>query len=390
MKTYAQFLIKRIVYRKSNIVFILLMILAIFICFIMNMHSQNILAKTLQEQIATNEQSIKQNQEIMSELPKTSEEYINYTLLIEDIQTNTDEYQKALTYYNEKDWHHFYQTYLDILEQQQQINDTTIQIMQDENSDLQSMSSYIHQQMIYIQYLDNHHLDYENQYYPIYGFTFVTSLSQTLLPIMITVCCIYFLIQLFTMEDQKGIHTDYILPIGKTKTIITKNLVGIGIVIVIYMIIILSALLISFMFYHHIGINYPILIQNGITGVEYTETAIIIFEKWFMIGFLFYINLSLFMYILSLLIKEEGPLLLMGLCLVLGFAYLPYIIGFMRNIVHLFPGVYMNYANIVTFNTAFQLSNSHLSFHMGVIVLFTFVFVWITMIGIILRKHRKT
>lgn len=75
MKTYALFLLKRIVHRKSNLFLLLGIVLFIFTYLMMNMNSQDILRDTLVDQIKTENETIETSQEKMSHLEDNQTEY---------------------------------------------------------------------------------------------------------------------------------------------------------------------------------------------------------------------------------------------------------------------------------------------------------------------------
>lgn len=369
MNEYAKFLVKRIIHRKSNLILIFGVMILISVFLVMNINSQNELQDVIVNQIKLDYELIETNQKRMIGLLKDSEEFVMYKCSIEEANLRIQSYETALNDYQEKEWINFYNSYISILEQQKQINEDTLKIVGEDDLAQKGMLDYLDKQLEYIKYLKENQLDYQNLDYPIFGLSFTTSLFQIFLPVIITISCIYILIQIFMFSNLKGIDIDDVLPIGKKRIVLVKNILGVGVSLSIYMFIILFTFILATLFTHNIGFEYPILLQNQSDGTWYAVKAISLFKDWCIIGLLFYINLSLFTYILSLFLKEEGTLLLTILCFVLGLAYLPNVIEFLRGFAHILPTTYMSLVNVVIGDTALLLNNNNISTLFGILVL---------------------
>ncbi|WP_050637069.1 hypothetical protein [Candidatus Stoquefichus sp. SB1] len=372
MKTYALFLLKRIVHRKSNLFLLLGIVLFIFTYLMMNMNSQDILRDTLVDQIKTENETIETSQEKMSHLEDNQTEYKSYKESIQISKAHILQYEESLSFYDQKNWSEFYSSYIQILNQQKQINEDTLKLSNENDLTMKDMSSYIDKQLTYIQYLEANQLDYENIDYPVFGLSFMTSISQVILPLITTICCIYILTQCFTMNYRTNINIDHIIPMSKRKILITKSIVGISISLFIYMFFLLSAFILASVFNQNMGIHYPIMMQNS-TNCWVANSLLFVLKQWSILGVLFYIGLSLLIYIFSFFIKEESPLLITGICIILGFVYLPHFVSFIGQISHLSPITYFNYVNVVIGNLAVQLNNLNITYDIGMIVLFVFI-----------------
>ena len=107
-------------------------------------------------------------------------------------------------------------------------------------------------------------------------------------------------------------------------------IVGIGFAILIYISILTFTFLAATLLSGNTGLSYPIMIQD-VTGSWMAIKAATFWKEWFVIGLFFYISLSVFMYILSIFIREEGHLVFIALCIVLGVSFLPTIVDYVVN-----------------------------------------------------------
>lgn len=339
---YAKFLSKRILCRKSNIYLILASIAIVCVFLVMNMRSQDTLRENIESQLQATHH----------------EGYFNRGV-----------YEKLLSYYDNKDWPMVYSEYSKILEENREASENAIQLTNDTTNISNESLSYFNRELAYIQYLNNHNLVYENAEFPIFGLTFTTSISQIILPIMITSICIYILSQLFTIEYSKHIDMSMLLPIGKRKVFLTKMILGITISILVFSIILLSSFILASLFTFHIGLEYPIMVQDISTGSWLAIKAVTLFKDWFFIGSLFLVNVCLFTCILSFFIKEEGPLFLVTICIILGLALLPMVTGYCTTIAHILPTTYMNYVDVVIGTFTIRYGNVNVSTSTGFQVL---------------------
>lgn len=347
--------------------FISIMIVCIFL--IMNINSKNTFQNKIITQIETDKQTINDTKRKISELTKDSEDYKFGDELIQSTEVNITTYNEILKLYENKNWSKMYEKYRDVLLEQKKINENTMKVTKNQDTSLGKMSDFVDQQLAYITYLKNHNLAYENPDFPIFGLTFLTSMLQSILPILITICCIYVLTQIFTADYLKGVDTSRLLPIRKKNIFLSKIAVGIGVSLCILLIIITMTFLLASVFNENTGFDYPIMIKNIQNGSWLAVKASFLFRNWLFLSILYYVCICFFIYFLSLFIKEDMPLIFITLCFIIGMAYLPTIINFLQPIAHILPTTYMNSVNVVNENLAIQYHNSKISTTNGIQVL---------------------
>lgn len=378
--SYIKFISKRVFYRKSNIILILLTIGISSIFLIMNLGNQSLLKKTMEEQIVTNNESIETNEEQLSKYQKCSEEYVVYKQQVEELQSENEEYKELLINIENEDWAEVYDTYPKILEKYKEIS---------AQSNAEDIAQNQQKQITFFKYLKEHDLKYENPEFPIYGLSFITSLAKIILPVIITACCIYLLAQFYTLEYVKGLDISILYPFNKRKTFFTKIVLGIMFSVATYSVILLSIFLIATLFTGNAGLQQPIMMQNA-KGVWYAVSMIAIFKEWFMIGILFSVNLSIFMYILSYFIREDMFVLIVALFVILGFAYLPTFVGGLMQYSHLLPTTYMNSVSVADGSLAQQYSNLNITLTNGIYVLAISIIIQFMACGLLNKLYKTT
>lgn len=383
---YIKFTSKRVLCRKSNIVMILLTVVVAVVFLLMNMGNQSKLEETIKGQIINNEKYIQEVQKEQSEHKKGSAEYINYGNLIKDSKNDNEDYKKVLSSIEKEDWETVYTLYPKILEKQ--ITD----LKHNESENIDGIQ-FFQQQIAYFEYLQEHDLAYENIDFPIYGLSFTTSLTKLILPIILTICCIYLLAQFFTLDYVKGLDISVLYPLQSKKTFLTKLMLGIVFTVAMYSVLLLSILLITTLFTGNAGLQQPFMLQNS-EGVWQAVSMISMFKKWFFLGVLFTINLSIFVYILSFLIREDMFVLITALLVILGFIYLPKLVRGIAQYAHLFPTTYMDSVNVADGFLAQQYGNTSISISTGISVLLVSIVVQFIICIILnnaykLRKIRK-
>ncbi len=294
--------------------------------------------------------------------------------------------KKVLSSIEKEDWETVYTLYPKILEKQI----TDLKYNESENID---GIQFFQQQIAYFEYLQEHDLAYENIDFPIYGLSFTTSLTKIILPIILTICCIYLLAQFFTLDYVKGLDISVLYPLQSKKTFLTKLMLGIVFTVAMYSVLLLSILLITTLFTGNAGLQQPFMLQNS-EGVWQAVSMISMFKKWFFLGVLFTINLSIFVYILSFLIREDMFVLITALLVILGFVYLPKLVGGIAQYAHLFPTTYMDSVNVADGFLAQQYGNTSISISTGISVLLVSIVVQFIICIVLnnayeLRKIRK-
>lgn len=349
MIEYAKFLSTRILNKKSNQYLILAAIAVLLFILVMNIRMQDTLRENLTSQI---------------ELTKDEQgEYY---------ETERKIYNEMITAYDNKEWSFLYEKYQEVLEERIQVNEGLINPSMDDDTLSIGMDKRV---LTYITYLNDHHLTYTDLDYPIIGLSFITFVSEYISPILILICCIFILAQVFTMDYSKSIDISNLMPMGRRKTFLVKMATGLVTSALIFTLILGIAFLFASIINFNTGINYPIIIKDTATNVWQAVPLTAFLIEWLLLGILFYAASCVFTYFLSLFIKEEGPLFFTSLCIILGIAYLPTFIPDLTKIAHCLPTTYMNFVSVSTGQLASQYGNMSISFTTGLQVLSNFIVV---------------
>ena len=158
MIIYAKFLFKRLLCRKSNIFVVILSILLLSGILLMNMRSQDELRKTFDIQIETNQLEIKKYENKIANEPSDSKKRSEYEAQIDFLESNSQAYENMIDYYDTEDWSQFYNSYINVLEDQ--INIIVPTSDEQSSKDINPMSNYYAEQLVYIKYLNEHNLVY--------------------------------------------------------------------------------------------------------------------------------------------------------------------------------------------------------------------------------------
>ncbi|WP_455802180.1 hypothetical protein [Amedibacillus sp. YH-ame6] len=333
----------------------------------MNISAQGELRSKLEIQIKTDLEVVEMYSNKMSELPNGSEEYSFYESNIKIAKSNTKTFKKIISYIDEKNWPKFYEAYSKELNYQKQMEDKASSMMNNDDTKISSIG--VGSQLVYIRHLNENNLIYEERDFPIFGLTFMTSMMQIILPTLMTILCVYILSQVFTLDYSKGENISILLPIDKKKIVLSKLLVGIAFSLLVYSIILCSSFLLATLLSGNSGWNYPIVLLDKNTDSWIIITVLSLIKDWFFLGALFFVSITLFSYLLSIIVKEDVYLFFLVSCIILGLSYMPTIIDSMKSIAHVLPTTYMNCVNVTLGNLSTQYSNTEINTSTGTLVL---------------------
>lgn len=370
MIIYAKFLFKRLLCRKSNIFVVILSILLLSGILLMNMRSQDELRKTFDIQIETNQLEIKKYENKIANEPSDSKKRSEYEAQIDFLESNSQAYENMIDYYDTEDWSQFYNSYINVLEDQ--INIIVPTSDEQSSKNINPMSNYYAEQLVYIKYLNEHNLVYEEKSFPVFGLSFLTYVTKGISPIIILICCIYILAQLFTIDYKKDINIHLLYPISRVEKFLIRIFVGIFTSSIIYLLILLCTFLVATLITGNTGFEFPVMIQDSITKEWHAISSIAFLKEWFIIGALFYLSICFFTYSISAFIKEDGTLFLTTICMILGIAYLPSGLESLRSISHFLPTTYMNFIKVASGELAIEYSNISINLYTGIVVLIIF------------------
>lgn len=393
MFKYIDFLIKKILKRKQNVIMVFICFFVIIFIYVMNINSQNILRDSLVSQIKMNEKAINDKTKMMKSNDIADSNIQSLQKEIDEINTTKKRYDDLIEYYENKQWDKFYDSYLNELNSQKKVIQQTQEISEKDTKKDTNKNEYLEmieatdKQMNIINHYRKNHLNYENTDYPIYGITFTLYLFRTVFPILLTAVSVYLLSQVFTFDYVENMDRSKLLSLKPIEKTVSKIIAGCIIVLGIFTICTLISVLIATFVTKNIGNDYPImvLVDNHLTCIK----AITVFVKVMCMNIFYMIFIILLSYIMSLLIRDSLTLLLILLCMTIGCAYLPNILPVIKPFSHLFPFIYVNALLVIDGSLTKTFMNPNMYFNFGMMVLITGMIVLIVLIIVLLALETK-
>ena len=393
MFIYIDFLIKKILKRKQNVIMVFICFFVIVFIYVMNINSQKILRDSLASQIKMSEKTINDKTKIMESNDVDDSSIQSLQKEIDEINTTKKRYDDLIEYYENKQWDKFYDSYLNELNSQKKVIQQTQKISEKDTKKDTNKNEYLEmieatdKQMNIINHYRKNHLNYENTDYPIYGITFTLYLFRTVFPILLTAVSVYLLSQVFTFDYVENMDRSKLLSLKPIEKTVSKIIAGCIIVLGIFTICTLISVLIATFVTKNIGNDYPImvLVDNHLTCIK----AITVFVKVMCMNIFYMIFIILLSYIMSLLIRDSLTLLLILLCMTIGCAYLPNILPVIKPFSHLFPFIYVNALLVIDGSLTKTFMNPNMYFNFGMMVLITGMIVLIVLIIVLLALETK-
>ena len=387
MFIYIDFLIKKILKRKQNVIMVFICFFVIVFIYVMNINSQNILRDSLASQIKMSEKAINDKTKIMESNDVDNSSIQSLKKEIDEINATKKRYSDLIKYYENKRWDKFYDSYLNELNSQKKVIQQTQKISEKDTNknEYLEMIEATDKQMNIINHYRKNHLNYENSDYPIYGITFTLYLFKTVFPILLTAVSIYLLSQVFTFDYVENMDRSKLLSLKPIEKTVSKIIAGCIIVLGIFTICTLISVLIATFVTKNIGNDYPImvLVDNHLTCIK----AITVFVKVMCINIFYMIFIILLSYIMSLLVRDSLTLLLILLCMTIGCTYLPNILSVIKPFSHLFPFIYVNALLVIDGSLTKTFMNPNIYFNFGMII--TGMIVLIVLIIVLLALETK-
>lgn len=357
MLVYFQLLFKKFYKSKTNIFplgFVFFLIISVLL---LNMRatSKTNFQTALKEDIRTNQELLTQYKEAYQKEP-TNQDLPN---VIQIVQNNLSLAENSFAAFEQKNYS---QAYEYNLEMNKQILETNEKAVSDE------FLNALNYQQLLLSKLKEQNIQIETQSTPITAIAYSLSIVQFLFPIALSFVLCMLLANIFTNKYTHGIDKSKLLPFS-SKTIKKVEL--------LFAIVLSSCLFFSF---YLVAFAVAGLV-NGIGSWEYptqtfsvdknilaTETIQVVLFKSIILQYLSTVFLVVFMYLLSIFIKEKLNLLFASVAFLVAPSFvLPFIVP-LRNSVHLIPNIYLSATNIATGQFAQITGNSHLNFSSGVIV----------------------
>ena len=393
MFIYIDFLIKKILKRKQNVIMVFICFFVIVFIYVMNVNSQKILRDSLASQIKMSEKAINDKTKIMESNDVDDSSIQSLQKEIDEINTTKKRYDDLIEYYENKQWDKFYDSYLNELNSQKKVIQQTQEISEKDTKKDTNKNEYLEmieatdKQMNIINHYRKNHLNYENSDYPIYGITFTLYLFRTVFPILLTAVSVYLLSQVFTFDYVENMDRSKLLSLKPIEKTVSKIIAGCIIVLGIFTICTLISVLIATFVTKNIGNDYPImvLVDNHLTCIK----AITVFVKVMCMNIFYMIFIILLSYIMSLFVRDSLTLLLILLCMTIGCAYLPNILSVIKPFSHLFPFIYVNALLVIDGSLTKTFMNPNMYFNFGMMVLITGMIVLIVLIIVLLTLETK-
>ena len=393
MFIYIDFLIKKILKRKQNVIMVFICFFVIVFIYVMNINSQKILRDSLASQIKMSEKAINDKTKIMESNDVDDSSIQSLQKEIDEINTTKKRYDDLIEYYENKQWDKFYDSYLNELNSQKKVIQQTQEISEKDTKKDTNKNEYLEmieatdKQMNIINHYRKNHLNYENTDYPIYGITFMLYLFRTVFPILLTAVSVYLLSQVFTFDYVENMDRSKLLSLKPIEKTVSKIIAGCIIVLGIFTICTLISVLIATFVTKNIGNDYPImvLVDNHLTCIK----AITVFVKVMCMNIFYMIFIILLSYIMSLFVRDSLTLLLILLCMTIGCAYLPNILSVIKPFSHLFPFIYVNALLVIDGSLTKTFMNPNMYFNFGMMVLITGMIVLIVLIIVLLALETK-
>ena len=389
MFIYIDFLIKKILKRKQNVIMVFICFFVIVFIYVMNINSQKILRDSLASQIKMSEKAINDKTIIMKSNDVDDSSIQSLQKEIDEINTTKKSYGDLIEYYENKQWDKFYDSYLNELNSQKKVIQQTQNISKKDSNknEYLEMIEATDKQINIINHYRKNNLNYENSDYPIYGITFTLYLFKTVFPILLTAVSIYLLSQVFTFDYVENMDRSKLLSLTPIEKTVSKIIAGCIIVLGIFTICTLISVLIATFVTKNIGNDYPImvLVDNHLACIK----AITVFVKVMCMNIFYMIFIILLSYIMSLLIRDSLTLLLILLCMTIGCTYLPNILSVIKPFSHLFPFIYVNALLVIDGSLTKTFMNPNIYFNFGMMVLITGMIVLIVLIIVLLALETK-
>lgn len=389
MFIYIDFLIKKILKRKQNVIMVFICFFVIVFIYVMNINSQNILRDSLASQIKMSEKAINDKTKIMESNDVDDSSIQSLQKEIDEINTTKKRYDDLIEYYENKQWDKFYDSYLNELNSQKKVIQQTQEISEKDTNknEYLEMIEAADKQMNIINHYRKNHLNYENTDYPIHGITFTLYLFRTVFPILLTAVSVYLLSQVFTFDYVENMDRSKLLSLKPIEKTVSKIIAGCIIVLGIFTICTLISVLIATFVTKNIGNDYPImvLVDNHLTCIK----AITVFVKVMCMNIFYMIFIILLSYIMSLFVRDSLTLLLILLCMTIGCAYLPNILSVIKPFSHFFPFIYVNALLVIDGSLTKTFMNPNIHFNFGMMVLITGMIVLIVLIIVLLALETK-
>lgn len=389
MFIYIDFLIKKILKRKQNVIMVFICFFVIVFIYVMNINSQKILRDSLASQIKMSEKAINDKTIIMKSNDVDDSSIQSLQKEIDEINTTKKRYGDLIEYYENKQWDKFYDSYLNELNSQKKVIQQTQNISKKDSNknEYLEMIEATDKQINIINHYRKNNLNYENSDYPIYGITFTLYLFKTVFPILLTAVSIYLLSQVFTFDYVENMDRSKLLSLTPIEKTVSKIIAGCIIVLGIFTICTLISVLIATFVTKNIGNDYPImvLVDNHLACIK----AITVFVKVMCMNIFYMIFIILLSYIMSLFVRDSLTLLLILLCMTIGCAYLPNILSVIKPFSHLFPFIYVNALLVIDGSLTKTFMNPNMYFNFGMMVLITGMIVLIVLIIVLLALETK-
>lgn len=378
------FLSKKVFKNKFNLITVVLLVLAIGICFFFNnknanqysyqndaMRQVNETESNISELRRGNNQQDKEHQQInqsnineQEKILKTNKQRLRYI--------RNGEFQKS---YN-----------IDIAQTQK---DYTINKNSPGDSSSSDLGIAIKRDNLRFKYLKQNHLRKDSDYYPNKSLSFMKWALQNLVPILFTICLIFILSQIFTDSYIDKINISKLLPYSKKRQYISNITFGLIISYSTLILFLLLSFAVGLIFGGGISARYPFLSWTSNQNMFFQSTMTVFWKSTLLtiLSICFLIEL---VYLIGYLVRNKFATLFINLLLICGLISGVYLIEPLQKIAKFIPTTYFNSVGVVSGQFSKQISNFSVNYQSGIICLLVsiiFIFILTMIVENELKKY---
>lgn len=380
--TYFNFLFKKVIKNKINLIPLIIMILTIGTCFFFNNNNANTYSY---ENDAVRE--VKLSKKNIAEYSASSIKDNEH----KEIDQSNLKQQKEMLHQNERklsdikndDFQEAYD--IDIL---QTSKDFEINKDSQGGSSSGELGQAIRRDNLRFQYLKVNNIEKNSDYYPNKSITFTTWILQNIVPVIFTICLIFILSQIFSDSYIDKIDITNLIPISRRKKLFIETLFGTTISLASLFLFILISYLIGFSLGGSTSWKYPFLSWQSNNDMYFQGTEIVFFKSMLLSALSIIILVEL-VYLITYLIRNKVATLFVNLLLICGLIVGSMIIEPIQKISKYLPTTYFNSVSVVSGQFSKQIGNFSVSYSSGIYCLVISAIILLVILLLTTQKLKK-
>lgn len=301
---------------------------------------------------------------------------------IASIEQQIENNELFLAYYESGQYSEAYKTRIEKLHR---VRDITVRTTNND-SELRQWDESIAE----LEVLAEHNLQYDSVHSPTKGFQFITySTANSLIPYLLIPSLILTMASLFTDSYKRNLNIDLTYPLKLTELRMSKFTTALFYSVISYLLYMLISFGLSSLISGVGSLDYPFVAyaKDGISMHVYDTLTIL--QGSIILHFLLLVLLVLLVLLLSDYIRNRLYLFFVMLLLVFSQVLVIPLVPPLYGISHLFPFLYLDAKSIISYESAFLLGNLNLNFTTGIIVVVGWIVVLAAMILIKDLKKQK-